>query len=311
MTPAPLFRRRTIAIRDLRNDSQRLLAQVDALKTRLRLSEDDLSEMYDAAEQRMLADKPEFDKRRLRDRAALVAAAPPSTRRGTPLRAEPPCALPPLPELRGLSASTQQATLRPRPEQHQQPQRSIKRARSWGTDDNASNTDDDASGSSRDPGSESASEMPPPRRTSRPPVLVPVRASPRRASASSASPSTSSSASSSAPGPPPLPPSDPTGRPWPVPAAYHFPRSYPMPPHAPMLAPPAWMGPLLVPTLYPVLPVPRGLGTWEDDARAQVGRAAKAVGLGGYVVGSGGAAAGRGGGDGQGDAAPRMAPWWP
>ncbi|GAA6051998.1 hypothetical protein JCM3770_003004 [Rhodotorula araucariae] len=189
---------------------------VDALKSRLNLSEDQLHELYETANERMLAEKAEFDKHRLRSKPALAAAHPLATW-GTRLPA--PMTEPQLPD--GPVAERL---------------RSLKRSR-W--PDEGEDQDE----------VDSASEMPPPPSAAAVREVqahVHGRPSTRRRSlmrvlSEEAMPPPPRRAQE--PSVPPLPPSDPTGRPYPA-APYHFPHTYPMPPPVPMLNPPAWMAPL-------------------------------------------------------------------
>ncbi|KPV76386.1 uncharacterized protein RHOBADRAFT_42717 [Rhodotorula graminis WP1] len=278
---------RTIALRDLRNECDKLSLRVNELKTRLGLSDDELDALQQLANEQMLADKPRFDKQRLSGKAALMAAAAPTARRRTPLST---ASTPPSPPPRFGSGALAATAASPSPStQNAAPSRqSHKRGRS---DEGASSVDED--GLERDDAN-SADEMPPPRTA--PTRRQPPRASYRRTSLprSTTAPAPPPARALAATNPPPLPPFDPSGRPYPA-AAYHFPHTYPMPPQAPMPAPPAWMSPLL-PTLYPVLPVPHGHRTWDTprlERRGFSSPASASLGLGP------GAMSGRGGGEPQ------------
>lgn len=227
------------------------MLRIDELKTRLGLSDHELERLQQLANEKMLVDKPYDDMRRFSSKSGRLAAAAPSARGGGPLGRSPPRSLQPnsgsapaAPTAASTSPSAQGAAPSHRPH---------KRARS---DDGVSSVDED--GLERDAAA-SGDEMPPPRTA--PTRRQPLRASTRRASLANSTAAPAPASAAPIANPPPLPPFDPSGRPYPA-AAYHFPRSYPMPPQAPMPAPPAWMSPLL-PTLYPVLPVPHGHRSWD------------------------------------------------
>ncbi|BGP38657.1 hypothetical protein JCM10450v2_002607 [Rhodotorula kratochvilovae] len=200
---------RTIALRDLKAEHANLLKQVDALQGRLHLSEDELNELYDTANERMLAEKAEFDKTRLRSASGLAAALPPAAR-GTALPAR--VEVPPSPD--GPVAER----LRP-----------LKRERYADEDDSASEMPPPSAAAVREAQAQSQSRTSGRRRS----LVRAVDEAPLPPNLRRKQPLV-----------PPLPPIDPTGRPYPA-APYHFPRTYPMPPQMPMLDPPAWMAPLL------------------------------------------------------------------
>ncbi|GAA5836165.1 hypothetical protein JCM9279_002214 [Rhodotorula babjevae] len=265
---------RTIALRNLRNECDKLLLRIDELKTRLGLSDQELDALQQVANERMLADKPFFDMKQLSgDRSALLARAAPSARAGASRKTSPSQPSQPrspssaLATTAASSSTSSQSTAT-----SHQPHRPHKRARS---DEAVSSVGEE--GLERD-GADSADEMPPPRAA--PTRRQPLRASARRASlaASTAAPAAAPTVTSNAL---PLPPFDPSGRPYPA-AAYHFPRTHPWPPQAPMPAPPVWMSPLLS-TLYPVLPVPHGHRSWDAPrlaARGSSSPTSASLGLG-------------------------------
>ncbi|GAA5898419.1 hypothetical protein JCM8208_006978 [Rhodotorula glutinis] len=240
---------RTIALRNLRIECDFLTRRIDDLKTRLGLSDQELDHLQQLANEHMLADKPRFDQERLANKSALMAAAAPTARRRRPFQTARAPPSPPRSALGALAAAA--VACSPFPHDEHPPQRPHKRSRSV---EGASSVDEN--GLERD-GADSADEMPPPRTA--PTRRQPLRASTRRASLPRSTPALASAPTAT--DPPPLPPFDPSGRPYPA-APYHFPRTYEMPPQTPMPAPPAWMSPLL-PTLYPVLPVPHGHRSWD------------------------------------------------
>lgn len=257
---------RTESLQYLQGESSNLLAQVDELKHRLRLSDEELSELYAEANELALRERNDYDRLRLSQHPAPalpVGRSAPSVHGARPAPAAHPHA--PTPPLRSSAAprptpSTSLPsvlapfiTAPPQSERSDELKHDLRRS----TRSSAAAAQD-------------RQRMPPP---AVPPSAY-TRISPQGAHGArdetgaaramgldawrtsvyeeweddrgSESSGASANQRFRPEGPPPLPPSDLAGRIYPA-APYHFPHTYPPPALPPIVNPPRWRLPLLPP----------------------------------------------------------------